>query len=156
MYSTCKWACSRPRTAHLQHVVARPLCLPSNDAHGFVGHCFNRDCRPSFFKELKQLDEKGLPQVYDRILVSDRVHIDLDLHAAVDGLEEIELGGELCNHWTAWTTPDYHPLREQNRYHRTRNWPLLQYKGCRKHDTESTINTAQHVIANWNPTSRGI
>ncbi|KAH6999894.1 P-loop containing nucleoside triphosphate hydrolase protein [Ilyonectria destructans] len=47
---------------------------------------------PSFFKELKELDEKGLPGVYDRILVSDRVHIDLDLHAAVDGLEEVELG----------------------------------------------------------------
>ncbi|KAH6896719.1 P-loop containing nucleoside triphosphate hydrolase protein [Thelonectria olida] len=44
---------------------------------------------PSFFKELKELDD--LPNVYDRILVSDRVHIDFDLHAAVDGLEEIEL-----------------------------------------------------------------
>ncbi|KAJ3528966.1 hypothetical protein NM208_g9968 [Fusarium decemcellulare] len=47
---------------------------------------------PSFFRELKELDEKGLPQVYDRILVSDRVHINLDLHLAVDGLEEVELG----------------------------------------------------------------
>ncbi|KAL7784666.1 Adenylosuccinate synthetase [Trichoderma ceciliae] len=47
---------------------------------------------PSFFSELKQLDEKGLPNVYGRILVSDRVHINFDLHAAVDGLEEIELG----------------------------------------------------------------
>ncbi|KAJ4311263.1 Adenylosuccinate synthase [Fusarium piperis] len=45
---------------------------------------------PSFFKELKELED--LPNVYDRILVSDRVHIDFDLHAAVDGLEEIELG----------------------------------------------------------------
>ncbi|KAF5127869.1 Adenylosuccinate synthetase [Metarhizium anisopliae] len=27
---------------------------------------------PSFFSELKELDEKGLPRVYDRILVSDR------------------------------------------------------------------------------------
>ncbi|KAI1866520.1 hypothetical protein JX265_007821 [Neoarthrinium moseri] len=49
---------------------------------------------PSFFSELKQLDEKGLPNVYDRILVSDRVHINFDLHAAVDGLEEVELGGK--------------------------------------------------------------
>ncbi|KAH7162398.1 Adenylosuccinate synthetase [Dactylonectria estremocensis] len=47
---------------------------------------------PSFFKELKELDEKGLFQVEERILVSDRVQIDLDLHAKVDGLEEIELG----------------------------------------------------------------
>ncbi|KAM6512808.1 Adenylosuccinate synthase [Fusarium solani] len=47
---------------------------------------------PSFFQELEELDAKGLPNVYDRILVSDRVHIDFDLHAAVDGLEEVELG----------------------------------------------------------------
>jgi adenylosuccinate synthase len=47
---------------------------------------------PSFFKELAELEEKGLPDVHSRILVSDRCHIDLDLHAAVDGLEEVELG----------------------------------------------------------------
>ncbi|KAK2591072.1 Adenylosuccinate synthase [Conoideocrella luteorostrata] len=45
---------------------------------------------PSFFKELEEL--KGLPSVHDRILVSDRVHIDLQMHVAVDGLEEKELG----------------------------------------------------------------
>ncbi|KAI9155106.1 Adenylosuccinate synthetase [Paramyrothecium foliicola] len=48
---------------------------------------------PAFFKELKELEEKGLHGVEERILVSDRVHIDLDLHAKVDGLEEVELGG---------------------------------------------------------------
>jgi adenylosuccinate synthase len=47
---------------------------------------------PSFFKELAELEEKGLPDVHSRILVSDRCHVDLDLHAAVDGLEEVELG----------------------------------------------------------------
>ncbi|OAA50723.1 Adenylosuccinate synthetase [Cordyceps fumosorosea ARSEF 2679] len=47
---------------------------------------------PSFFKELQQLEEKGLTTVHDRIFVSDRVHIDLDLHVAADGLEEAELG----------------------------------------------------------------
>ncbi|QUC19208.1 uncharacterized protein UV8b_03449 [Ustilaginoidea virens] len=47
---------------------------------------------PSFFKELQELEEKGLPSVHDRILVSDRVHIDLQMHVAVDGLEERELG----------------------------------------------------------------
>jgi adenylosuccinate synthase len=26
---------------------------------------------PSFFKELKELDEKGLSKVYDRVLISD-------------------------------------------------------------------------------------
>ncbi|KAL7926942.1 Adenylosuccinate synthetase [Trichoderma austrokoningii] len=47
---------------------------------------------PSFFSELAELEEKGLTAVHDRILVSDRVNILLDLHIAVDGLEERELG----------------------------------------------------------------
>ncbi|KAJ8126997.1 hypothetical protein O1611_g6641 [Lasiodiplodia mahajangana] len=59
---------------------------------------------PSFFSELKQLDEKGLPNVYDRILVSDRVHINFDLHAAVDGLEEVELGADLTVNGPSYST----------------------------------------------------
>jgi adenylosuccinate synthase len=47
---------------------------------------------PSFFNELRELEEKGLTAVHDRILVSDRVNVLLDLHMAVDGLEERELG----------------------------------------------------------------
>ncbi|KAI0010241.1 Adenylosuccinate synthetase, partial [Xylariaceae sp. FL0662B] len=47
---------------------------------------------PTFFSELAQLEEKGLQNVHDRVFVSDRVSIDLDLHIAVDGLEEVELG----------------------------------------------------------------
>ncbi|KAI0413097.1 Adenylosuccinate synthetase [Xylaria grammica] len=47
---------------------------------------------PSFFKELQELEDKGLPSVHDRILVSDRVHVDLDMHVKADGLEERELG----------------------------------------------------------------
>ncbi|KAF4506507.1 hypothetical protein G6O67_006586 [Ophiocordyceps sinensis] len=46
---------------------------------------------PSFFKELAELQEKGLDTT-DRILVSDRAQFNLDLHIAVDGLEELELG----------------------------------------------------------------
>ncbi|KAF5716739.1 adenylosuccinate synthetase [Fusarium mundagurra] len=46
---------------------------------------------PSFFSELKEL-EKNLTAVHDRIFVSDRANILLDLHIAVDGLEEEELG----------------------------------------------------------------
>lgn len=38
------------------------------------------------------MEEKGLSNVHDRILISDRCSIDFDLHVAVDGLEEIELG----------------------------------------------------------------
>ncbi|KAL7894049.1 Adenylosuccinate synthetase [Trichoderma sp. TUCIM 5745] len=47
---------------------------------------------PQFFSELEELEQKGLKNVHDRIFISDRVHIDLDLHVAVDGLEEVELG----------------------------------------------------------------
>lgn len=52
---------------------------------------------PSFFSELQELDEKGLTAVHDRILVSDRVNVLLDLHIAVDGLEEKELGGSFSS-----------------------------------------------------------
>jgi len=37
------------------------------------------------------LKEKGI-QYEDRLFLSDRAHIDFDLHHAVDGLEEVELG----------------------------------------------------------------
>lgn len=47
---------------------------------------------PSFFQELDELEAKGLAGVRDRILVSDRCQVNFDLHAAVDGLEEVELG----------------------------------------------------------------
>ncbi|KAI8668955.1 Adenylosuccinate synthetase [Fusarium keratoplasticum] len=47
---------------------------------------------PSFFSELQELQDKGLVAVHDRILVSDRVNVLLDMHIAVDGLEERELG----------------------------------------------------------------
>jgi adenylosuccinate synthase len=46
---------------------------------------------PGFFKEIENLEKHGI--AYDnRILISDRCHIDLDLHTKVDGLEEVELG----------------------------------------------------------------
>ncbi|CAI6088734.1 unnamed protein product [Clonostachys chloroleuca] len=47
---------------------------------------------PTFFSELKELEEKGLTTVHDRIFVSGRVNVLLDMHIAVDGLEEKELG----------------------------------------------------------------
>ena len=46
---------------------------------------------PGFFKEIEKLEENGI-DTHDRILISDRCHIDLDLHTKVDGLEEVELG----------------------------------------------------------------
>lgn len=47
---------------------------------------------PAFFKELKDLEAKGLKDVRERILISDRCQVVLDLHQKLDGLEEVELG----------------------------------------------------------------
>ena len=46
---------------------------------------------PGFFKEIENLEKNGIDST-DRILISDRCHVDLDLHTKVDGLEEVELG----------------------------------------------------------------
>lgn len=43
---------------------------------------------PTFFSELATLEKKGLPNVRERIFVSDRCHIVFDCHVAADGLEE--------------------------------------------------------------------
>ncbi|KAJ5901647.1 hypothetical protein N7495_002175 [Penicillium taxi] len=48
---------------------------------------------PSFFKELAQIENKGLTSASKRIFVSDRAHVCFDLHSVVDGLEEAGLGG---------------------------------------------------------------
>lgn len=47
---------------------------------------------PTFFSELKELEEQGLTWARDKVRVSDRVNVLLDMHMAVDGLEEQELG----------------------------------------------------------------
>ncbi|KAF2719811.1 Adenylosuccinate synthetase [Polychaeton citri CBS 116435] len=46
---------------------------------------------PQFFKELEIIEKHGI-DTKDRVLISDRCHIDFDLHTKVDGLEEVELG----------------------------------------------------------------
>ena len=45
---------------------------------------------PSFFKEVQDLEHKGLI-VQGRLLLSDRAQVVFDLHVLVDGLEEEEL-----------------------------------------------------------------
>ncbi|GAP92531.2 putative adenylosuccinate synthetase [Rosellinia necatrix] len=62
-----------------------PSCM-SLIGSGVVFHA------PTFFRELETLEAKGLSNVRERIVVSDRCQVNLDLHAAVDGLEEVELG----------------------------------------------------------------
>ncbi|KAG4441055.1 hypothetical protein IFR05_003463 [Cadophora sp. M221] len=49
---------------------------------------------PAFFKELNDLEVKGLQNVRSRIFISDRAQIVFDLHQIVDGLEEVALGGK--------------------------------------------------------------
>jgi adenylosuccinate synthase len=46
----------------------------------------------AFFKELSELEAKGVPRVHERIHISSRCHLNFALHAAVDGLSEAELG----------------------------------------------------------------
>ena len=53
------------------------------------GVVFNID---AFFEELTKLESQGVPRVHERIHVSSRCHLNLALHAAVDGLSEEELG----------------------------------------------------------------
>ncbi|KAI1500838.1 Adenylosuccinate synthetase [Biscogniauxia marginata] len=56
------------------------------------GKLVDGQCQEAQLCARAALEEKGLTAVHDRILVSDRVNVLLDLHMAVDGLEERELG----------------------------------------------------------------
>ncbi|EHK99802.1 putative Adenylosuccinate synthetase [Glarea lozoyensis 74030] len=44
-------------------------------------------------QELAELEAQGLEKPRERIFISDRAHLSLNVHALVDGLEEVELGG---------------------------------------------------------------
>lgn len=61
---------------------------------------------PSFFKELDELDKKGL-KTQGRIYISDRAQIVFDVHQLVDGLEEVELGGGLIGTTRKGIGPTY-------------------------------------------------
>ncbi|KAJ3194171.1 hypothetical protein HK101_003335 [Irineochytrium annulatum] len=47
---------------------------------------------PSFFAELKEIEDKGLDAT-GRLFISDRAHVVFDFHQTADGLRERELGG---------------------------------------------------------------
>ncbi|KAK4161902.1 hypothetical protein QBC43DRAFT_322978 [Cladorrhinum sp. PSN259] len=72
------------------HLLPSGLINPNCDNLIGSGVVFNAE---AFFKELAALEEKGLKHVRSKILVSDRAHVNLTLHARVDGLEERELAG---------------------------------------------------------------
>ena len=79
----------------LEQPMLTPVVLPSGlistntDALIGTGVVFNVE---AFFKELAELESKGVPRVHERIHVSSRCHLNFALHAAVDGLSEEELG----------------------------------------------------------------
>ena len=62
--------------------LASPDCKVNLIGAGCVVHV------PSFFKEIEALEAKGLTNVRERILISDRAHICFDLHVALDGIAE--------------------------------------------------------------------
>ncbi|KAI2626180.1 adenylosuccinate synthetase [Xylaria nigripes] len=71
------------------HLLPSGLVSPGTDNLIGSGVVFNVD---AFFGELADLDAKSVPNVHKRIHVSSRCHLNLTLHAAVDGLSEQALG----------------------------------------------------------------
>jgi adenylosuccinate synthase len=68
---------------------------------------------PAFFKELKDLEAKGLQDVQSRIFISDRAHVVFDLHQLVDGLEEVELGASSVGTTRKGIGPTYSIFNEK-------------------------------------------
>ncbi|KAG9246298.1 Adenylosuccinate synthetase [Calycina marina] len=94
----CARSCGGNNAGHT--IVANGITY---DFHLLPSGLMNKECTnligsgvvvhvPAFFKELKDLEAKGLDNVRDRIFISDRAHVVFDLHQLVDGLEEVELG----------------------------------------------------------------
>lgn len=85
---------------------------------------------PSFFKELAQLEEQGLQNVRERIFVSDRCQVNFDLHAAVDGLEEVELGANAVGTTKRGIGPAYSTKASRSgvRLHEVFNEELFERK----------------------------
>ena len=71
------------------HLLPSGLMNPNIDNLIGSGVVFNVE---AFFRELAELESKGLPRVHERIHISSRCHLNFALHAAVDGLSEQELG----------------------------------------------------------------
>ena len=79
------------RTAYSLHLLPSGIVNPELDNLLGSGVVFNIE---AFFGELAQLESQGVPRVHERIHVSSRCHLNLALHAAVDGLSEEELGND--------------------------------------------------------------
>ncbi|KAI1003889.1 Adenylosuccinate synthetase [Podosphaera aphanis] len=71
------------------HILPSGLLNPK--AHNLIGSgCVVHI--PGFLKEIEDLESKGLSDARNRLSISDRAHVVLDLHQRLDGLEEAELG----------------------------------------------------------------
>lgn len=68
------------------HILPSGLINPSCNLNLIGAGCVVH--LPSFFKELKALEEKGLQNVRERIKISDRAQVCFDIHCAVDGISE--------------------------------------------------------------------
>lgn len=49
---------------------------------------------PGLFDELAKNEAKGLHQLHNRLIISDRAHLVFDFHQQVDGMQEAEKGGK--------------------------------------------------------------
>jgi adenylosuccinate synthase len=84
---------------------------------------------PSFFAELKAIEDKGLDST-DRIFISDRAHLVFDLHQLVDGLEEVELGAKNIGTTRKGIGPTYSTKASRSgiRVYELFNWPGFEKK----------------------------
>ena len=78
------------KTLHY-HIIPSGLGLTNSKCQNLIGSGTVVHV-PSFFEELEGLQTHGV-DTQDRIYISDRAHVVLDLHQRVDGLEEAELAG---------------------------------------------------------------
>ncbi|KAA8893680.1 Adenylosuccinate synthetase [Sphaerosporella brunnea] len=84
---------------------------------------------PSFFAELKAIQDKGLDST-DRIFISDRAHLVFDLHQLVDGLEEVELGAQNIGTTRKGIGPTYSTKASRSgvRVYELFDWPIFEKK----------------------------
>ncbi|EFX00192.1 adenylosuccinate synthetase [Grosmannia clavigera kw1407] len=86
------------------HLLPSGLVNPKTDNLIGSSVVFNLE---AFFKELSELEAKGVPNVHERIHVSSRCHLNFALHAAVDGLSEVQLGNAMIGTTKRGIGPSY-------------------------------------------------
>lgn len=95
---------SNGKTLHY-HIIPSGLGLANTNCVNLIGSGTVVSVR-SFFAELQELEEHGVVSK-DRIFISDRAHVVLELHQLVDGLEELELGAGMLGTTKKGIGPTY-------------------------------------------------